>query len=66
VLQLPHPDCILLKKTEAAHALRLSQRQIEREVNAGRLIPVRVGRAIRFRPEDLRAFAVSCRDDIDF
>ncbi len=46
----------LLKVPEAADRCRLSERQMWRHIQAGRLPVVRLGRAVRIRPIDLDRF----------
>lgn len=53
---------LVLTLDDVAAELRLSKRQVEREVAAGRLKSVTYGRSRRVRMVDLEAF-VSQRDD---
>ena len=46
---------------EAAAILRLSRRQVERYVAAGRLRPVRFGRRVLFTQRELEAFVAQGR-----
>lgn len=46
----------LLTTSEAAEALRLSPRAVQLFAARGELRAVRLGRLLRFRPADLRAF----------
>lgn len=46
----------LLTIDEAAYALRVSPRTVRRQIAAGALTPVRIGRLIRIAPEDLDHF----------
>lgn len=46
----------LLTVTEVATRLRLHEMTVRRQIRAGRLRAVRVGRGIRVREEDLEAF----------
>jgi excisionase family DNA binding protein len=46
--------CLTLK--EAAFNLRVCRRTLEREINAGRLRAVKIGRAVRIREYDLKAY----------
>lgn len=48
---------ILVDRAGAARLLSLSERTITELVRAGKLEPVRVGRAVRFRVSDLEGFA---------
>lgn len=47
---------LLLKIEEAAQLLSLGKRKVE-ELTAGKLIPhVKIGKCLRFSPDDLRAW----------
>ena len=46
---------------EAAAILRLSRRQVERYVAAGRLRPIRFGRRVLFTQRELEAFVAQGR-----
>jgi len=46
----------LLTVTEVAEVLRLSVRSVRRLILENKLRVVRIGRAVRVRPEDLRSF----------
>lgn len=46
----------LLTVEEAAERCHLSQRQIRRHIQASTLKVVRLGRAVRIKPEDLERF----------
>ena len=50
----------LLTAAEAAAILSVSLRQVRRWITEGRLPVMRVGRAVRIRPEDLRTFIDQC------
>ena len=52
----PHPDGALLRLQEAADLLAVSTRTLWSLANRGDIRCVRIGRAIRFDPVDLRAF----------
>jgi excisionase family DNA binding protein len=49
-------DVLLVTDNEAQKLLRLSRRTLIELRKAGRLAYVKVGKAVRYRPEDLRAF----------
>ncbi len=49
----------LLRVSEAAEQLRLSERTLWRLTKAGELRTVRIGRQVRIRPADLQAFVDS-------
>jgi excisionase family DNA binding protein len=49
----------LLTVAEVAELLRLSPRQVRRFIADGRLRVVRLGRAIRIRPQDVEALVAS-------
>ena len=51
-----HERPLLLTKDQAAVALTISARQLERLVASGDVIPTRIGGAIRFAPRELDAF----------
>lgn len=51
----------LLTEAEAAKALHLCPRTLRKERKAGRLRYVKVGRAIRYSPDDLAAFIDASR-----
>lgn len=51
----------LVTVAEAAAILRLSRRQVERYVAAGRLRPVRFGRRVLFTQRELEAFVAAGR-----
>jgi excisionase family DNA binding protein len=53
----------LLTITEAARRTRLSARTLTRAAEAGRLAVVRIGRAVRVRPEDLDQFVADHRTE---
>lgn len=50
---------VLLTTAEAADALALSQRVVQELTAEGRIAVVRVGRAVRYRPEALERFAIT-------
>ena len=52
----PAPDKQLLTLEDACERLQVSEATIRRLVKDGELRVVRIGRAIRVRPEDLDAF----------
>lgn len=52
----------LLTVAEVARRLRLHQMTVRRQIRAGRLRAVRVGRGIRLREEDLEAFVTADRE----
>jgi excisionase family DNA binding protein len=45
----------LLTRREAAEFLRISERHIDRMARAGRLVPFRIGRNVRFRRHEVEA-----------
>lgn len=53
----------LLKTSEAAKYLAISERQVQYEVQRGRLAVVRLGRSTRFTTADLEEFVGRCRHD---
>jgi excisionase family DNA binding protein len=55
----------LLDREEAAELLSISLRHLDTLVAAGELTPVRIGRAVRFRPEEIDAFIQKSTDGID-
>jgi putative aminopeptidase FrvX len=54
----PSPPALLWTAEDVATATALSVDAIERERKAGRLVAVKVGRAYRYRPTDVRAWIV--------
>ncbi len=46
----------LLTKDQVADLLQVSRRTVERMEENGELQPVRIGRIVRYRPEDIEAF----------
>lgn len=50
-----HPSP-LLKREEVAELLNVSLRHVDTLVSTGELSPVRIGRAVRFRPEEVESF----------
>ena len=46
----------LLTKDQVAELLQVSRRTVERMEETGELEPVRIGRMVRYRPEDIDAF----------
>lgn len=46
----------LLKREEVAELLNVSLRHVDTLVSTGELSPVRIGRAVRFRPEEIDSF----------
>lgn len=54
---------LLLTKKQAAAALQLGERTVARAVAEGRLRAVHEGRAVRFRQQDLQAYADSLGGD---
>jgi excisionase family DNA binding protein len=56
------PGRRVLTKQEFADALAVDTRTIERLVRARRVFPVRIGRAIRFTPEELERFLAESVD----
>lgn len=46
----------LLKRTEVATRLRVSVRTLERWEDDGVLVPIRIGRNVRYRAADVDAF----------
>lgn len=46
----------LLKREEVAELLNVSLRHVDTLVASGELSPVRIGRAVRFRPEEVDSF----------
>jgi len=55
--EAPGSEKILLKPAEAAEALGISPRHLVTLMQRGEIPVVRVGRLLRFRPEDLAAWA---------
>lgn len=53
----------LLGASETAERLGMSERSLRRAVAEGRITHYRLGRLIRFRPEDVEAYLASCRVD---
>ena len=49
----------LLTTAEAAERLSLSERTVRREIDAGRLPAVRIGRTVRLRLEDIEKLILS-------
>jgi excisionase family DNA binding protein len=54
---------ILLSRQTAADALSISVVTLDRLVQAGKIIPTRVGRKVLFTEPDLRIFAAACRKE---
>lgn len=52
----------LLTKDDVAEALKVSVRTVDRFVKAGRLRPIRVGRAVRFQWCDVAEFLARSSD----
>ena len=53
---MPTPETPLLTAQEVADRLRVTVRTLQR-MDADRvLVPIRVGRAVRYRPEDVQEF----------
>lgn len=50
----------LLTLAEVCEFLNMSRRTVERLIAAGELLAVRIGRAVRVRLSDLRAFLKRC------
>jgi excisionase family DNA binding protein len=48
---------ILLTSRQAAEAMSLSPSYVFKLTQQGKIPAVRIGRAVRYRPEDLQAFA---------
>lgn len=53
---IPHPDRLLWDVKTTCRALWLGRRTLWQLSNSGKLPCVRVGRAVRFDPDDVRAF----------
>lgn len=53
ILEAPDDMTELLSKRDAAGVLRVSERTVDRLVQDGEIHPVRIGRRILFRPEDV-------------
>jgi excisionase family DNA binding protein len=53
----------LLKTREAAKYLAISERQLQYEVQRGRLAVIRMGRSTRFTTADLEDFVGRCRSE---
>lgn len=51
------PEQILLTADEAAKALSICTRTLWLLTKSKKIASVRIGRAVRYRPEDLRAYA---------
>ena len=60
---VPNPAAGLMTTAEVATALRLSRRTVERRVAEGDLVPVRLGRAVRFDPAEVTRFLATCAPD---
>ena len=56
---IPSP---LLKREEVAELLNVSLRHLDTLVASGEIIPVRIGRAVRFKPEEIQSFIDDCVD----
>lgn len=55
--QSPEPIEPLLTTREVAELMKVSERHIQNQVKAGQLpAPIRLGKSVRFRPEDIRGF----------
>lgn len=52
----PSSDACLLKQDDAARRLAISPRKLWELTNRGEIPCVRIGRAVRYDPEDLRAW----------
>jgi excisionase family DNA binding protein len=52
---MSHP-ATLLTAPEVAGMLRITVRTLQRLDADGALVPIRVGRAVRYRPEDVAAY----------
>lgn len=50
----------LLTAREAAAVLRVSERTVWALAKQGKLAAVRIGRAVRYRREDIQAFVEKC------
>jgi len=50
------PSPLLVSIREAAATLNVGRTTIYSLIDRGEIVPVHVGRCLRFRPEDLRAF----------
>ena len=64
---VPCPSCgrdpdALLTLRDVADRLRVSERTVRREVDAGRLHCVRIGRALRFAAIDVSRFVAAARE----
>ena len=59
VAETQPPDAILLTRNQAADRLQVSWKTIQRLTRAGELASVKIGALIRYRPEDLEAYAAS-------
>lgn len=66
----PEPETrpLLLRIDQAAEALTVSRSTLERLVRRGQVVPVHIGKSIRFRPEMLEAFIIERERDeaVDF
>lgn len=53
---MPTPEASLQTAPEVADRLRVTIRTLQRLESEGLLVPVRIGRAVRYRREDVDAF----------
>ncbi|NQV80623.1 MAG: helix-turn-helix domain-containing protein [Alphaproteobacteria bacterium] len=53
-LRLVFMEIRLLTRREVAELTRLSTRTVDEHVARGKLCPVRIGRAVRFTPDEVR------------
>lgn len=56
---MPTPEASLLTSQEVADRLRVTVRTLQRLEADRLLLPIRIGRAIRYRREDVDAFIAS-------
>ena len=53
---MPATPTSLLTRQEVADQLRVTVRTLERWEDEGRLVPIRLGRNVRYRGEDVEAY----------
>lgn len=58
----PHgPPTLLLTLDEVAEELRCTRRSVERQIAAGRLVAVHIGRAVRVERREVESFVARLR-----
>ena len=55
---------VLLTEAEAAARLKVCERTLRKERQAGRLSYVLIGRCVRYTPEDLQTYVQRARQDV--